>query len=96
MAHEVAQDTKTGRELVGPIPVGGLGCLLDGEVIAHVVDDPAEAMIEDRIGMTKDAVHVRGCAALNGARGIDFAGHVFAFSGSTSVMGMEKRDSPWP
>ena len=94
MAHEIAQDTKAGGQFVGPIPVGGLGSVLDRKVIAHVVDDAAEAMIQNRIGMTKDAVHVRGSGALNGTRGINFAGHVFAFSGSTSVMGMEKMDSP--
>lgn len=94
MPHEVAQNTKAGGQLVGPIPIGGLGSVLDGKIIAHVVDDTAKAVIENRIGMTKDAVHVGRGGALNGTRGIDFAGHVFAFSGSTSVIGMEKMDSP--
>ena len=54
MPHEIADEPGILMDLARPLAVGDARRLNDGAIIAHIVDDPHEAVVEHRDRLVKD------------------------------------------
>lgn len=76
VAHEVADQALIVLDMFGAGAVGDAGGLHDGGVVAHVVDDADEAVVEDFVGDVEMRLHPFADGAEGGARygagGFDF------------------------
>ena len=67
VAHEIADEAFVVLHRLGAAPVADAGGLGDGGVVAHIVDDADEAVVEDRVGEVEVRLHPLGRGALGGA-----------------------------
>ena len=65
MAEQVTDEPTILRGLPRALPVGNAGCLHDRPVIAHIVDDANEAIIENGEGPAENFLDSPHCGAIN-------------------------------
>jgi len=78
--HQVADQALVVLDVLGPGAVADAGGLDDGRVVAHVVDDADEAVVEDGMGAVEMGLHPFADGAEGGAGigpgGLDLGGLV--------------------
>ena len=63
VSHEVVDEARVVTSTFGALAVGHTCCLDDSCVVAHVVDDPDEPMVEHGEGLVEDFLQRRDCGA---------------------------------
>lgn len=70
IAQQIADETAILMHLLGAGPVGDSGCLDDSSVVAHVVDDADESVVQHRKGLTEHGIERFGGGARRCCRGV--------------------------